>query len=189
MVRSARQAAAGRLGVVLVSGDAGAGKTALADQVSQRLAAGGWLVTAGRCPEHEGAPAGWPWAEALRRLAAAVPPADPAPLAPLLTDTPVPDGDAAAARFRLHRAVAGYLDAASQAAPLLVVLDDLHRADGETLAMLADAAAGPRPGSCCWAPTGRPRWPARWPTAWPGWPPANRPGSRWAVLMRPRPVS
>jgi DNA helicase TIP49 (TBP-interacting protein) len=32
---------------VLVSGDAGAGKTALADQVSQRLAADGWLVTAG----------------------------------------------------------------------------------------------------------------------------------------------
>lgn len=142
VVQSARQAAAGRLGVVLVSGDAGAGKTALAGQVSQRLAADGWQVTAGRCPEHEGAPAGWPWAEALRRLAAAVPPADPAPLAPLLTDTPVTDGDAAAARFRPHRAVAGYLDAASQAAPLLVVLDDLHRADGETLAMLADAAAG-----------------------------------------------
>ena len=126
---------------MLVSGDAGAGKTALADQVSQRLAAAGWAVTAGRCPEHEGAPAGWPWAEALRRLAAVVPPAEPAPLAPLLADAPAAGGDVTAARFRLHRAVAGYLDEVSRAAPLLVVLDDLHRADGETLAILADVAA------------------------------------------------
>ena len=98
-------------------------------------------MTAGRCPEHEGAPAGWPWAEALRRLAAVVPPAEPAPLAPLLADAPAAGGDVTAARFRLHRAVAGYLDEVSRAAPLLVVLDDLHRADGETLAILADVAA------------------------------------------------
>ena len=141
VARCALEAAAGRLRIVLVTGDAGAGKTALADQVSRRLAAAGWAVTAGRCPEHEGAPAGWPWAEALRRLAAVVPPAEPVPLAPLLTDAPVAGGDVTAARFRLHRAVAGYLDQVSRAAPLLVVLDDLHRADGETLAILADVAA------------------------------------------------
>ncbi len=141
VTRCAREAAAGRLRIVLVTGDAGAGKTALADQVSQRLAAAGWAVTAGRCPEHEGAPAGWPWAEALRRLTAVGPPAEPAPLAPLLTDAPAAGGDVTAARFRLHRAVAGYLDEVSRAAPLLVVLDDLHRADGETLAILADVAA------------------------------------------------
>ena len=141
VARCAREAAAGRLRVVLVSGEAGAGKTALADQVSRRLAAAGWVVTAGRCPEHEGAPAGWPWAEALRRLAAVVPPAEPAPLAPLLADAPGAGGDVTAARFRLHRAVAGYLDEVSRAAPLLVVLDDLHRADGETLTILADVAA------------------------------------------------
>ncbi len=117
---AAADAAAGRLRVVLVTGDAGAGKTALADRVSQRLAAEGWAVTAGRCPEHEG---------------------EPQPLAALLTDTPEQDGDAAAARFRLHRAFAGYLEEVSRAAPLLVMLDDLHRADGETLAILADVTA------------------------------------------------
>ena len=45
------------------------------------------------------------------------------------------------ARFRLHRAVVGYLGALSRAAPLLLVLDDLHRADDETLALFADVTA------------------------------------------------
>ena len=141
VTRSALEAAAGRMRIVLVTGEAGAGKTALADRVSQRLAGDGWRVTAGRCPEHEGAPAGWAWAEALRHLARTLPPSEPQALAPLLADTPARDADVTAARFRLHRAVAGYLEEASRATPLLVVLDDLHRADGETLAILADITA------------------------------------------------
>jgi DNA-binding SARP family transcriptional activator len=140
---AAADAAAGRLRVVLVTGDAGAGKTALADRVSQHLAVEGWTVTAGRCPEHEGTPAGWAWAQALRQLAATAVPTEPQQLAALLTDTLEQDGDAAAARFRLHRAVAGYLEEVSRTAPLLVMLDDLHRADGETLAILADITADP----------------------------------------------
>ena len=143
---AAAEAAAGQTRIVLVTGDAGAGKSALADSVSQRLAAEGWTVTAGRCPEYVGAPAGWPWAEALRRLASAAPPTDPQALAALLTDAPPSDSDVAAARFRLHRAVAAYLEAVSQDAPLVVVLDDLHRADGETLAILADVIAEPASG-------------------------------------------
>jgi DNA-binding SARP family transcriptional activator len=138
---AAADAGEGRLRVVLVTGDPGAGKTALAGQISQRLAAEGWAVTAGRCPEHEGAPAGWAWAQALRQLAATAAPAEPQALAALLTDAHEQHGDAAAARFRLHRAVAGYLEEVSRAAPLLVMLDDLHRADGETLAILADVTA------------------------------------------------
>ena len=141
MARAAAQAAAGSPQIVLVAGEAGSGKTALAGVVTQRLAAAGWVVTAGRCPEHEGAPAGWAWAEALRRLARAAPPDDPQALAALLTDAPASDRDVPAARFRLHRAVAAYLATVSRAAPLLVVLDDLHRADGETLALLAGVTA------------------------------------------------
>ena len=60
-ILASREAAAGRTRIVLVTGDAGAGKTALASQVSQRLAGQGWLTAIGRCPEHEGVPAGWPW--------------------------------------------------------------------------------------------------------------------------------
>ncbi|TMR92958.1 ATP-binding protein, partial [Nonomuraea basaltis] len=92
----------------------------------------GW----GRCPEHEGAPAAWPWAELLRQLAARHPPTDPAPLAPLLGDAPLA-GDVAAGRFRLHQAVSAYVAEVAAERPLLIVLDDLHRADAETLAVIA----------------------------------------------------
>ena len=141
-LRTAAETARGRRRIVLVTGDAGEGKTALAEQVSRRLAAEGWVVTAGRCPEHDGAPAGWPWAEVLRQLARVAPPADPRPLAALLDGEHAAEDDVAAARFRLHQAVGQYLGTVSRAAPLLLVLDDLHRADGETLAILADVTAG-----------------------------------------------
>jgi DNA-binding SARP family transcriptional activator len=153
---AAAGAAAGRPQIMLVTGDAGAGKTALSDWVSERLRAGGWTVTAGRCPEHEGAPAAWPWAEALRRLASAAPPAEPQALAALLTDTAAPGADMAAARFSLHQAVSRYLDTVSRATPLLVILDDLHRADSETLAILADVGAGLTASRCLILATYRP---------------------------------
>src|SRR5690606_33401812 len=38
--------------------------------------------------------------------------------------------------FRLHRAVGGYLSAVAREAPLLIVLEDLHWADDQTLALL-----------------------------------------------------
>jgi DNA-binding SARP family transcriptional activator len=139
-LRAAAEAATGRMRIVLVTGDAGAGKTALADQVRRRLTAEGWVAVTGRCREDEDAPPGWPWAEALRQLAATAPD-QPESLRPLLAESPPSDGDAPAARFRLHRAITGYLGAVSATAPLLVVLDDLHRADGETLAILAGASA------------------------------------------------
>ncbi|MFD1542057.1 AfsR/SARP family transcriptional regulator [Nonomuraea guangzhouensis] len=120
-------------GVVLVSGEPGAGKTAFIEQVRAALTVQGWAVGWGRCPEHEGAPAGWAWAELLRELAGRFPPGDPEALAPLLSDVPV-SGDVPGARFRLHRAVSAF--AASIGRPLLLVLDDLHRADAETLAIL-----------------------------------------------------
>jgi DNA-binding SARP family transcriptional activator len=139
---TARQAAGGRMQIVLVAGEAGAGKTALAGRIGHLLAAEGWTATAGRCPEHEGAPAGWPWAEALRRLSRSVAPAEPDALAALLTDAPGQGGAEAAGRFRLHRAVSQYLGAAAdRAGPLLLVLEDLHRADEETPAILAQVAA------------------------------------------------
>jgi DNA-binding SARP family transcriptional activator len=134
---AAASAAGGRLAVAVVLGEAGSGKSALVEQLTTELAATGWTTCPARCPETEGAPSGWPWTEALGRLARTYPPADPAPLAPLLEDAPEEEtGDTLAARFRLHRAVAGWL--ASVPGPLLIVLDDLHRADQETASLLID---------------------------------------------------
>ncbi len=126
--------------VALVAGEAGSGKSALLDRFRQDLGARGWRVVLGRCPEAEGAPPAWAWVEALRELAAV---ADPGPLAaevaPLLADAGRTalgsgGGDALTDRFRLHRSVARWL--AGGDAPVAVVLDDLHRGDDETLALL-----------------------------------------------------
>ncbi|PWW23946.1 putative ATPase [Geodermatophilus normandii] len=138
---AAGRAAAGAVEVVLLAGEAGSGKTTVLDSLREDLGSRGWTTLAVSCPETDGAPPGWPWAAGLRALADRHPPADPAALAALLTDdVPAPTGgDPAGDRFRLHRAVAGWLAAVAAAAPLLVTVDDLHRADRETTALLLDA--------------------------------------------------
>ncbi|MFD0688081.1 ATP-binding protein [Actinomadura fibrosa] len=132
----------GGLRVALVTGEAGLGKTALLTRLAGDLERRGWLVATGRCPESESAPPAWAWTEALTTLARHVPAPDEA--APLLRDASAePRGaeaeplDTAAGRFRLHRAVWDWLDGAARRRPLAVMLDDLHWADAETLALLA----------------------------------------------------
>ncbi|PDP88049.1 SARP family transcriptional regulator [Glycomyces fuscus] len=60
--------------VALVSGDAGAGKTALAEEFARRLAERGWTTARGRGPGHEGAPSDWPWTQIAAVLTAAADP-------------------------------------------------------------------------------------------------------------------
>jgi len=117
-----------RPGIVLIFGEAGAGKTALAEELARRLAATGWSVAWGRCPEYEGAPAAWPWAQVTGALGPREPAVDPA-----------------AARFHLHRETVDRLSATSRRGPLLVVLDDLHQADEGTLDVLTAVLGGPEP--------------------------------------------
>ncbi|WP_214415333.1 BTAD domain-containing putative transcriptional regulator [Sphaerisporangium fuscum] len=120
--------------MVWVAGDAGSGKSTLLDALAALAEREGLLVAYGRCPETGGgAPPGWAWSEVLRGLVAHRPPSHDlaARLAPLLTD----DG-ATSAQFLLARALAEYLTGVAASAPLLVVLEDVHRADGETLHLL-----------------------------------------------------
>ncbi|GAB2856926.1 BTAD domain-containing putative transcriptional regulator [Actinocorallia aurea] len=133
----------GGLRVALVTGEAGLGKTALLTRLADVLHQHGWAVVTGRCPESEGAPPAWAWTEALTSLSGQVP--APAEVAPLLRDaTAVASRDTTAGRFRLHRAVWTWLNDAARRRPLAVMLDDLHWADTETLALLA-ALSGDAP--------------------------------------------
>ncbi|MGY1784969.1 BTAD domain-containing putative transcriptional regulator [Geodermatophilus sp. SYSU D00698] len=146
---AAERAAGGQVEVALLAGEAGSGKTTVLDHLRAEYARRGWATLAVACPETDGAPPGWPWSAALRALAGRTPPADQAPLAALLTDDApaATGGDPTGNRFRLHRAVAGWLAAVAARTPLLVTVDDLHRADRETTALLLDllpALAGSR---------------------------------------------
>ncbi|MEV4137877.1 BTAD domain-containing putative transcriptional regulator [Dactylosporangium sp. NPDC049742] len=143
----AAEAVAGGPRIVLLSGEAGVGKTSVLARFRQELLDGGWLVAVGRCPEVDGAPPAWAWVEALRGLAGDVPPDDLAPaLAPLLEDADRPlaapgeVSDVAGGRFRLHRSVRAWLRRAAARRPVAIVLDDLHAADAETLLLLASVA-------------------------------------------------
>ncbi|GAA4563989.1 hypothetical protein GCM10023176_09140 [Micromonospora coerulea] len=154
-------AARGRPGLALVSGEAGGGKTALVEALTAGLAARGWTTAWGRSPEYAGAPVAWPWAQVTAALtsggAAGPGPAGAEPSIGTGADAgapgdPSPAGaagtaqeDPAVARFRLHRAAGARLTAAVARHPVVVVLDDLHWADPDTLDLLTALLGGPEP--------------------------------------------
>ncbi|WP_043661879.1 AfsR/SARP family transcriptional regulator [Nocardia thailandica] len=142
LLTAAGETARRQVRVALVTGEAGLGKTMLLTQLAARLAQDGWLVATGRCPDADSAPPAWAWVEVLRTVAESVPPGDFAEdLAPLLSDSATGNGDAAAGRFRLRRAVWAWLSAIAADRPVAVVLDDLHWADAATLELLAGVEA------------------------------------------------
>jgi DNA-binding SARP family transcriptional activator len=57
---------AGRGGLFLLFGEPGIGKSRLAEEVASRARARGAVVVVGRCWEAGGAPAYWPWVQAMR---------------------------------------------------------------------------------------------------------------------------
>jgi predicted ATPase len=145
--------ALGGLGrLVLVAGEAGIGKTRIAEQLAARARTRAARVVWGRCFEGEGAPAYWPWIQVLRGYAATRPPAGlraelgggAAEVAQLLPEVvevmpglePPPSVDPETARFRLFDAVATFLRRAARETGLVVVVDDLHWADRSSLLLL-----------------------------------------------------
>ena len=138
----------------VISGEPGIGKTRLADELADRAASRGVRVLWGRCWEGGGAPAYWPWIQVIRTLFGgggrqrpdAISP-EIADLVPELSHPSAPDAgqsqettDPEQARFRLFDAVARALKQSVRLEPMLVVLEDLHGADQDSLQMLKFAA-------------------------------------------------
>jgi DNA-binding SARP family transcriptional activator len=152
LTRGLDDALAGRGRIFLLSGEPGIGKSRLADELAARARARGAEVRFGRCWEAGGAPAYWPWTQALRvhiretepqvlREEAGSGAAELAQLLPELREIlpGLPERDSLAsegARFRLFDATVEFLRRASARRPLVLVLDDLHAADTPSLLLL-----------------------------------------------------
>ncbi|HXJ35926.1 MAG TPA: AAA family ATPase [Candidatus Eisenbacteria bacterium] len=138
--------------VVLVTGDDGIGKTTLALEAERLARDAGAVVLWGRCPETGGAPAYWPWTQVLRGYERVVGPdrlRDAlGPVARVLARRPADEAAPATGPehvpFQLLDGVTQCLRAAAQDHPLLLVLDDLHHADVESLQLLRFLAGGIR---------------------------------------------
>ncbi|MFI1911757.1 BTAD domain-containing putative transcriptional regulator [Nocardia sp. NPDC020380] len=119
LLTAAEGAAAGQARLVWLAGEAGAGKTTLAASITGQLAERSWTTVFGRCPEVEGAPPAWAWAEVLTGL-----------------DAADPETFTAADAFTLARRVVRSCRERSADAPIVIVLEDVHGADTATLQVL-----------------------------------------------------
>ncbi|HYH49025.1 MAG TPA: AAA family ATPase [Acidimicrobiia bacterium] len=134
LVAALHDARQGRAQAVVVEGESGAGKTRLLREFATVATDQGATVLVGRCIDcGEAGPPFWPFVEALRPLRGTGGPAD---------------------RHRGDRAgyfeeVLDQLAKAAQHAPVVLLLDDLHWADGSTRDLLAflvaNLAGGPGP--------------------------------------------
>ncbi|HEV8626531.1 MAG TPA: AAA family ATPase [Acidimicrobiia bacterium] len=135
------RAASGRLRVVLLVGEPGIGKTRLARELVARQADGVVSLSARAYPLGATASLGL-WVEALERHLRALEPdevaalcgADAVDLASLLPSVAAATGSPASEppRIRLLGALANLLARLAAGAPLVVVLDDVHLADGSS---------------------------------------------------------
>jgi DNA-binding SARP family transcriptional activator len=188
-----RSARAGSGSVVAVTGEAGIGKTRLVGELAARARADGARAAASAALDLGGSAPFGLWAELVRDLAAQLDPPEgrswPAELARLVPSLEgperwgvpprAPDGPELA-RARLHEAVVALAEWAARDRPLLLVMEDLHGADGASLELagyvarrvaglpvlivltMRDVPVAPR-STRSWPRSGRA---GCWPTSW-----------------------
>jgi predicted ATPase len=122
---------AGRGSLMLIGGEAGIGKTALAETICREAAAAGALALTGHCYDLTETPPYGPWTDLFARYR----PTDDLP--------PLPDAfgergtiGAVASEAALFQQVQDFLAAVTARQPLVVLLDDLHWADPASLDLL-----------------------------------------------------
>ncbi|HEY8743811.1 MAG TPA: AAA family ATPase [Chloroflexota bacterium] len=150
------QAVAGSGGLVTVAGEPGIGKTRIVQEFAEHAREAGAVVLWGRCYEGDWAPPYGPWVEALsayvrsvepdqlaRELGPGAPPIArlvPAVAAVLPDVSPPASLSPDEERFRLYDAVTQLLLAAARTRPVVLVLDDLHWADRDSVGLLRHVA-------------------------------------------------
>lgn len=140
----------GRL--LLLTGEPGIGKTRAAEELATYARLRKAQVLWGRCYEGKGAPAYWPWVQAVRTYVHDREPqallaemgSGASDIAQMISEVreklpglpPPPALEPEQARFRLFDGFATFLKNAGKAQPLVVVLDDVHWADRSSLLLL-----------------------------------------------------
>ncbi|MBI1815527.1 MAG: AAA family ATPase [Deltaproteobacteria bacterium] len=153
-------AKSGQRQIVLLAGEPGIGKTRLASEAARACHADGATVLLGTCDEDFNPPY-QPFVEALRHYVAHAPEAVLSTyvrehkgeltrlipeLAKRVPDLPPPQvAEAETERYLLFEAVTGLLSAASQEAPIVLVLDDLQWAGTPELVLLKHVLRSPMP--------------------------------------------
>ncbi len=161
LARSFDEACAGRRQVVLVTGEPGIGKSALADAFLDQLrGAHAARIAPGQCVDHHGLGEPYlPLIEALTRLARApdggaikeiLAAHAPSWLAAMPSLWPRREGAALerrgrATRERMLRELTDAVEAIATDVPLVIELEDLHWSDASTLDWLAHVARRPEP--------------------------------------------
>jgi predicted ATPase len=154
--RAVDAAFGGHGSLVMLAGEPGIGKTRLAERTGEYAGLRGAQTLLGHCHETEAGIPYLPFVEAIRRYVAERPDdalreelgsagPDVARIVSEVTQRlpdvrPGPRGDPEEDRYRLFDGVASFLVNASQATPLVLVLDDLHWADRPTLLLLEHLA-------------------------------------------------
>jgi len=152
LLRGFDDAAAGRGRLVLLAGEAGIGKSRLADELASRARHRGARVLWGKCWGEAGVPAYWPWIQGLRSYLRSADPEDvrsqlaggAGDIAQVLPEVgaivadvaPPPAIDPESARFRLFDSLTAFMINAARSTPLVFVLDDLQVADTASIRLL-----------------------------------------------------
>ena len=136
LVGALDSALAGEGALVVLSGEAGIGKTRAAEELASVARARGVSVWVGRCLDGDGVPAFWPWVQILRAARRLI---DAEALLGKLTPGAggtEPASEDRGARFWLLDELSRALLDATEQAPRVLLLDDLHWADEASLDVL-----------------------------------------------------
>ena len=129
-------------GLLLLTGEAGIGKTRLAEETARSAERQGLRAFWGHCPEMEGAPPFWPWVQVARQVNAGDGALPRALRLQHENGSEGAEGPAHQGAFTLYEEVRAWLEREAAGGPLILVLEDLHWADTASVRLLRHLAAG-----------------------------------------------